>query len=153
MLEMKISGLDDSIQVLKKILLPWVAAQEPEREKRIATERTAQRERLEADLMAQEAKEKREAAEREADSLRKSVLIARADESKARALVYGAQAEKLRAEVEQMQKQQRLEMIKLGLEIVKTYAPNVPEEEKLQYVMRLLPDLEVLVSGKVKFRE
>ena len=80
---------------------------------------------------------------------RADILIARATSQKERAEANRIQAEadKLQAEAEKTRNEVYHARIQLALDILKQVAPNLPEIEKLQYVMQLLQPLQTITES------
>jgi hypothetical protein len=101
-----------------------------------------------------EQEKKVEIGARKADILEKR---ARAAKDKAEAQKISTEAEKQRAETEALKlenEKTRLELqhakIQLALDVLAQVAPNLPETERIAYIVKLLPPLDIIVSTELE---
>ena len=149
MINLNIDGVKDTIEVFREILLPNYRKQAERKAVLDNLTLQAQIQHLNAQALAEKAKADREKAATELDHAQTELLISQAKKTEAEAQLLLAQAEKTLAEAEKERETLKLERIKLATQIVEKYASNLTGPEKVNQIMRLLPDINRLLESKV----
>lgn len=147
MINVSMDGVKEAIEAVKDIIAP---AQRKEAERKVRLENTlrqAEIHKLNAETLAAKAKTDRENAAAAIDHAQAELLLAQAKKTEAEAELIRAQAVKTLAEAEKEREAIRLERIKLAMEIIEKYNPNSEGPQKINFVIRLLPDLDQLMSS------
>lgn len=131
-----VDGIEDAATVLQDILVPW----RRKHSKRIAKLEAALKQsdimRLNAEAQAVSSKAKRDEGE--------------AKKLQAEANLLYAQAEKLRLEVEQQRLKLQHDQTMLAINIVERFGKNLEESEKIEYVTKLLPALNIIIYSELE---
>jgi len=131
-----LGGATEAIDLLRRILVPW--QREHYREIAHLEEREKQ---VEIELKKAEILERRARAAKERREAEK--LLAEATKQR-------QEAERLRLENSQLRLTLEREKIRLAIEMVKEIAPNLPEEEKLGYIIKILSAINALVELNIE---
>ncbi len=150
MFNLGMEGVKDAFEVFREILLPAYRKQAERKATLENSVRQAQIQYLNAQTLAENAKAAREKAAAEIDRAQAELLIAQAKKTEADAKLSLAQAEKLFAEAERERENMRIERIKLATEIIEKYNPNLSDAEKMNFVLRLLPDINGILESDLK---
>jgi len=150
MISVSMEGVKDAVDILREIIIPWQKEQAKRRVKLENAARQAEIKRLNAQALAEQAKVEREKAAAELDRAQAELVLAQAKKIEAEAQLVLAQAEKEFAEAEKEREALRLERINLAIRIVERYNPNVSGAEKIDFIIKLLPDIERLLSGGIE---
>ena len=124
-----LEGVSEAIEIVKESIVPW-----RRKHADVLARLSEQEKNLEIELKKAEILEKRAHAQK-----------ARDEAAQAR-----EEAEKLKLENDKLMLELRRSKIDLALEILKNIAPNLSEAEKLDYVVRLLPPIDTLLSSEVQ---
>jgi hypothetical protein len=128
-ISVSLDGAAETVQLIKDTVVPW--------------------RRKHAETMALLMEQERQA---EIESKKAEILERRAHAEKARveAARQREEAEKLKLENEKTRLDLYRAKVLLALEILTQVAPNLSETERIAYVVKLLPPLEVLTSSRVE---
>lgn len=146
-MEVKVDGLKDAFDITRELLIPY---QREEAKRRVKLEnalRQAEIQRLNAEILSEKARTQREIAAAENDRATAELTLAKAKQAEADARLTEAQAEKTFVEAEKERESMRIERIKLAEQLVQKYNPEITGPEKINYILRLLPDIDKLLSG------
>ncbi len=147
MITVNMEGVKDAVDTVKEVVIPWQKEQAERRAKLENTLRQAEIQRLNAQTLAERAKLDKEKAGEEVDRAQAELILAQARKTEAEAKLILGQAEKAFADAERERELMRLERIKLAEKIVEKYSPNLTGAEKINYIIRLLPELDRLLSS------
>ena len=125
-IDVSLNGAAEAIEAIKDFIVPW---------------RRHHHERL-----ARLAEDEKQA---EIETKRAEVLSIRAtaDREREEAKIKRAEAEKLLAEAEKLRQEIHFERVRLALEVIKQIAPDMPDEMKITYVVKLLEPLKLLTES------
>ena len=86
------------------------------------------------------------------ESIRADVLEKRAHAEKERmeAVKQRGEAEKLRLENEKLKIELERAKVLLAIELLNQIAPNLSEEDRIAYIVRMLPHLEVVIFSELE---
>lgn len=150
MINVSFEGVKDAVDIVKEMVIPWQKEQAERKAKLENAIRQAEIQRLNVQALAEQAKVGREKAAAELDHAQVELTIAQAKKAEAEARLIIAQAEKTIAEAEKVREELQLARITLATQIVEKYNPNVTGAEKINFIIRLLSDIEHLLSGSVE---
>lgn len=145
-----VEGLGQAIEAAKDLVVPWRRANAQRLARLEAAQRQAEIHRLNAETLNVQAKTERERSAAEADRAQAELLLAQAEKTRAEAELARAQALKAAAEAEAERAAIRQGQIELALKIVDRYAAELPQTQKLDYVVRLLPTLVTLTASPLE---
>ena len=135
-ISVSLEGAAEAVQVVKDTVVPWrrkhaeIMAHLLEQEKR-------------ADIESKKA----EVLERRASAAKGR---AEADKLAAEAVRQREEAEKMKLENEKSRLELHRAKIQLALDILRQFAPNLPETERISYLIKLLSPLDVVISSKLE---
>jgi len=150
MININMEGVKDAVDTVKEIVIPWQKEQAERKTKLENALRQAEIQRLNAQTLAEQAKVEQEKSTLEINQAQGELILAQAKKTEAEAKLILAQAEKTFAEAEKERENMKLERIKLAERIVEKYNPNISGPEKISYIIRLLPDIDRLLSSGVE---
>ncbi len=125
-ISVSLDGAAEAVQLVKDTVVPWRRKHAETMARLLEQEKQAEIECKKADIL-----EKRAHAEKD-----------RVEATKQR-----GEAEKLQIENEKLRLDLYRAKIQLALDMLAQVAPNLPEAEKIAYLVKLLPPLEALVSS------
>ena len=150
MINVNMEGVKDAVDTVKEIVIPWQKEQAERKSKLENALRQAEIQRLNAQTLAEQAKVEQEKSTLEINQAQAELIFSQAKKTEAEAKLILAQAEKTLAEAEKERENMKLERIKLAERIVEKYNPNISGAEKISYIIRLLPDIDRLLSSGVE---
>jgi hypothetical protein len=153
MITVSMEGVKDAVEIIKEIVVP---SQRKYSERKANLEnilRQAEIQKLNAQTLAEKAKTDRENALQELDKAQATLILSQVKKTEAEAKLILAQAEKAFAEAEKERESIRLERINLAAKIVEKYNPTISGADKINAIIKLLPDLERLMSSKIEMLE
>ena len=135
-LDISLNGAAEAIQQIKDTVVPW---------RRKHLEKMALL--LEKEKQAEIGNRKAEILEKRARSIKDNAEAERiaADAAKQR-----EETERIRLENEKLRLELQRSKIQLALDVLAQVAPNLSETEKIAYVVKLLPPLEILASSELE---
>lgn len=133
-LSVSLDGAAEAIQVVQEAVIPW---------RRKHAEIMTQL--LEQEKLAEIESKKAEILEKRAEAAKSR---AEADKLKADVFKQNEEVKKLQLENEKLQLELHREKIQLTLDIVNLIAPNLSETERISYLVKLLPPLDVVIYNK-----
>jgi tetratricopeptide (TPR) repeat protein len=135
-ISVNLEGAAEALQQIKDSVVPW------------------RRKHSEKMAILLEREKQAEIGARKAEILEKRALAAKgqaeAKKITAEAAKQHAETEKLRLENEILRLELHRAKIQLALDVLAQVAPNLSEPEKIAYVVRLLPPLDILVSSELE---
>lgn len=150
MINVNMEGVKDAVDTVQEIVIPWKKEQAERKSKLENVLRQAEIQRLNAQTLAEQAKIEQEKSILEVNKAQAELISAQAKKTEADAKLVLAQAEKTFAEAEKERENMKLERIKLAERIVEKYNPDINGAEKISYILRLLPDIDKLLSSGVE---
>lgn len=150
MITVSMEGVKDAVDTVKEVVIPWQKEQAERKAKLENILRQAEIQRLNAQTLAEQAKIEREKAAVEIDRAQAELVLAQAKKTEAEARLVLGQAEKAFTEAEKEREIMRLGRITLAERMVEKYNPNLSGAEKINYIIRLLPELERLLSSGIE---
>lgn len=137
-ISVSLEGASQAIDTIKESVVPW-------RQKHAEEMANLEEQKLQEEIANRQA----EILERQARAAKDR---AEAEKIKAEAELKRAEAERLRLENRKIALELQRAEIELALSVIKTFAPNMPEVDKLAYVTRLLPTLGNLITSDVQIK-
>lgn len=153
MITISMEGVKDAIDTVREVVIPWQRKYVQRKANLENALRQAEIQRLNAQTLAEKAKADREAAAKELDRAQSELVLSQAKKTEAEARLILAQAEKAFAEAEKERESMRLERINLAMKIVEKYNSRMSGAEKINAIIRLLPDIDRLASSNVEIIE
>jgi hypothetical protein len=150
MINVNMEGVKDAVDTVKEMIVPWQKEQAERKSKLENALRQAEVQRLNVQTLAEQAKIEQEKSTLEINKAQAELIGAQAKKTEAEAKLVLAQAEKAFVEAEKERENMKLERIKLAEQIVEKYNPNAIGAEKISYIIRLLPDIDRLLSSGVE---
>ena len=150
MITLNMEGVKDAVDTVKEVVIPWQKEQAERKAKLENILRQAEIQRLNAQTLAEQAKIEKEKAAAELDRAQSELILAQARKTEADAKLVLGQAEKAFAEAEKERESMRLGRIMLAERMVEKYNPNLSGAEKINYIIRLLPEIERLLTSGVE---
>jgi hypothetical protein len=150
MINVNVDGVKDALDTVKEIVIPWQKEQAERKSKLENAMRHAEVQRLNAETLAERAKIEQGKSTLEINKAQVELISAQAKKTEAEAKLVLAQAEKAFAEAEKERENMKLERIKLAERIVEKYNPSATGAEKINFIIRLLPDIDRLLSSGVE---
>ncbi len=150
MITVSMEGVKDAVDTVKEVVVPWQKEQAERKAKLENIFRQAEIQRLNAQTLAEKAKIEKERAAAELDRAQAELISAQAGKTEAEARLVLGQAEIAFAEAEKERENMRLGRIKLAERIVETYNPSLDGAEKINYIIRLLPEIDQMLSSGVE---
>jgi len=135
-ISINLEGAADTVELVKELIVPW---------RRKHAEKMA--ELLEQEKQAEIESKKAEILELRATNAKRQSEI---DSLKSQMANIQAQAEKLRLENEKNRLELEKAKIEFAFKLLEKYAPNLPEQEKVNYLARLLPSIGVLMENDLQ---
>lgn len=152
-INVSMEGVKDAVETVKEIIVPFQKEQAERKVKLDNALRQAEIQRLNAQALAEQAKVEHEKAAAALDRAHAELTLAQVKKAEAEAQLVLRQAEKAFAEAEKERESLRLERINLAVQIVEKYDPNASGTEKINFILKLLPDIERLLSGNIQLIE
>src|SRR5258708_12655706 len=132
-----INGTEKAVEILRELIEPW--------------RRDHARQLAELQIL-----EKKIAVERAEADLKRSRVTAEAEERKSKLNLEIRQLQATITQMELINEHHRVaiqkEKLELAIQIVEQVAPNLPEQEKLAYVMRILEPLDTLIYSPLQLK-
>lgn len=153
MISINMEGVKDAIDTLKELIIPWQRKNAERKANLDIALRQTEIQKLNVQTLAEQAKIKREQAAIELDRAQAELILSQVKKAEAEAKLILAQAEKTFAEAEKERENLRLERINLAMQIIEKYNPELGGPQKINFVIRLLPDLERLISSNIELIE
>ena len=145
-------GLKDA-EVILELIIPWKREQAKRRLKLENLERHAKIQKLNAENKESEARTDRERASIEKDAAQAALIRAEAEKRQAEAAELLAEARKKNAEARKIENEIRLEIIRFTWQLVKDMAPHLAEEKQLDYVTKLLPQIQTIANSPLELTD
>ena len=146
-------GIKDAVDTVKEIVVPWRRKNAERKAKLENALRQAEIQRLNAETLTAQVKAERERASAELDRTQAELFLSQAKKTEAEATLVLAQAKKTMAEAERERTALRQTKIELAMRIVERYASSLSGTQKLDYVIRLLPVLDRVISSEIELIE
>jgi hypothetical protein len=135
-ISVSLEGAAEAVELVRTAVIPW-RRQHAEAMARLAElDKVAEIESRKAEILEKRARAHRDRAE--------------AERLSAEATRQREEAEKLRLENAKRRLELRRENVQLALEILAQIAPSLPEVERADYLVRILPHIEVLTSSELE---
>lgn len=145
-------GVKDAVETVKEIVVPW----RRKNAERIAslenTLRQVEIQRINAETLIAKVKADRERVATELDKIQGELTLSQAKKTEAEAALILVQAEKMRVEIEKERASLRQAQIELAMQIIERFSPLTDGVQKMDYVIRLLPVLDRLLSSEIEPR-
>ncbi len=138
-ISVSMEGASQAIELVRDTITPWRRKHAQEMARLSEAEKQAEIESKKAEILEKRARAQKERAE--VEKIAAEVVQQREMAEKAR-----LENEKLRVELQR-------EKIQLAIDIVAKVAPNLSEKEKIAYIVRLLPPVEVLALSELSVAE
>jgi len=135
-ISISLAGAAEAIQLIKRTVVPWRRKHEEKMSLLLEKEKQVEIGNRKAEISEKRARSTKERAE--------AVRII-ADVAKQR-----EETERLRLENEKLRLELQRAKIQLALDLIAQAAPNLSETDKIEYVVKLLPSLEVIVSSDLE---
>lgn len=149
MITISLEGVNDAVDTVKEIIIPWRRKNAEKKAKLENALRQAEIQRLHGECLITKARAERELSAAKMDNAQAKLNLSQVKKTEAEAKLLLAQAEKTLVEVERERAFLRQSQIELALQIVDRYAPKLTSLEKMDYVIRLLPIIDQLTSGHI----
>jgi hypothetical protein len=135
-ISVSLEGAVEAVQVVKDTVVPW---------RRKHAETMARL--LEQEKLAEIESKKAEVLEKRANAAKGR---AEAEKLTTEAVKQREEAEKMKLENEKMQLELHRARIQLGLDIINEFAPDLPETDRIAYLIRLLPALNTVIASNLQ---
>jgi hypothetical protein len=152
MIDISLEGVKDAVDSVKEIVIPWRRNNAKKKAKLDNSLQQAEIQRINAETLITKAKAERENAGTDIDRGQASLILSQVRKTEAEAALILAQREKVIAEADKERAELRQSQIELVFSIIDRYAPNLNGNQKVDYVTKLLPVLDTLLSSEVKIR-
>ena len=149
MISVNMEGVKDAVETLKDMIIPFYRNNAQRKLRLENAQRQAEIHKTNAEALLVKVKAERERAASEIDRNQAELILAQAKKTEAEAELILAQAEKERTQLENERALFRQAQLGLAVHIIERYNPNINEEQKLSYIHKLLPVLDILTWNEI----
>ncbi|MEN3335469.1 MAG: hypothetical protein V7641_4834 [Blastocatellia bacterium] len=135
-ISVNLTGVGQAIQIIKDTVIPWRRKHAEKMANLAEREKLVEIENRKADILEKKARAAKDRAE--------AKRIA-SDEAKQR-----EETEKMKLENDKIRLEIHLAKIQLAMDVIAKVSPDLPEPEKIAYVVKLLAPLDTLVSSEIE---
>jgi hypothetical protein len=137
-ISVSLDGASQAIQTIIEYVIPWKRKYAEEIAQLSISDKQAEIETKRAEVLEKRARATKDRAESEK-------LLAEIGVKKAETTRMELENEKLRLELQRAK-------IQMALDVLKEIAPNIPETEKVEHLLRLLPPLDVIIFSNLEIK-